>query len=405
MLPASTDVLIVGAGPTGLALALTLARAGVDFVLLDELAQGQNTSRAAVIHAHTLDVLDEVGGAAPLVAQGLKIAKFAIRDRDHALIATRFDDLPTRHPTLLMLPQDRTERILGDCLAKAGGRIHRGYRVETVMQDAAGAHAVVTSAEGRQVVAARYVVGADGMRSVVRQSAGIGFSGAAYAEAFVLADVAMQWERGRDEVALYYAPAGLLVIAPMPGGTFRLVATVQDAPEHPALADLQAMLDARGPVNGAARITDVAWSSRFRLHHRLADTYRRDRLLLVGDAAHVHSPAGGQGMNVGLVDACVLGRILADVMLDRRDAAALDEYERLRRPTAARVIRLSDRLTRAATLTGRPQRMLRNLLFATAGRFAFIRRAMAMNLSGLSHREDAGATASVPARLSIARSC
>ena len=107
MLPASTYILIVGAGPTGLALALALARAGVDFVLLDELAQGQNTSRAAVIHAHTLDVLDGIGAAAPLVAQGLKIAKFAIRDRDRALIAMRFDGLPTRHPTLLMLPQDR----------------------------------------------------------------------------------------------------------------------------------------------------------------------------------------------------------------------------------------------------------------------------------------------------------
>jgi 2-polyprenyl-6-methoxyphenol hydroxylase-like FAD-dependent oxidoreductase len=241
------------------------------------------------------------------------------------------------------------------------------------------------SPAGRRTIAARMVVGADGMHSVVREAAAIRFSGAVYAGSFILADVALDGHP-RDEVRLYFSPAGLVVVAPLPGGTFRIVATVADAPEQPGMADVQALLDARGPTQPPARVTALAWSSRFRLHHRLAERYRNGRFLLVGDAAHVHSPAGGQGMNTGLVDACVLGRILAAVISGRRDAAFLDEYERLRRPAAAAVLRLAGRLTTAATLTNRPQRAMRNLALSLAGRVPALRRRIAMDLSGLSRR-------------------
>lgn len=209
MPPASTEVLIVGAGPTGLAVAVTLARAGVDFVLVDKLDQGQNTSRAAVIHAHTLDVLDEIGVAEPLAANGLKIAKFAIRDRDRVLIQTRFDTLPSQHPFLLMLPQDETEKIVADCLAKGGRKVHRGCRVDEVTQAGDGVRATISSEAGQQHMAARYVVGADGMHSIVRDAANIAFTGQAYEDSFILADVAMEWGHGRDEVTLFFSPAGL----------------------------------------------------------------------------------------------------------------------------------------------------------------------------------------------------
>jgi len=289
----------------------------------------------------------------------------------------------------LMLPQDMTESILADALVKAGGRLHSGYRVEDVAQDGGRALATIASADGRHTIAARYVVGADGMHSVVRGAARIPFTGAAYEESFNLADVEMEWGHGRDEVTLFFSPAGLVVVAPLPGGAFRIVATVAAAPEHPTVADMQTLLDMRGPTMGAAKVRNVIWGSRFRLHHRLADEYRRDRLLLVGDAAHVHSPAGGQGMNAGLVDARVLGGMLADVVTRRRDPALLDTYQKLRRPAAGRVMRLADRLTWAATMTGTPQRLARNLVLSTAGRLAFVRGAMAMSLSGLSHRDDA----------------
>jgi 2-polyprenyl-6-methoxyphenol hydroxylase-like FAD-dependent oxidoreductase len=258
----------------------------------------------------------------------------------------------------------------------------------------------VVSSEGRQTIHARYVIGADGMHSLVRQTAGIGFTGGSYEESFVLADVAMTWDHGRDEVMLFFSPAGLLVVAPLPTGTYRIVATHDNAPEQPGIADVQALLDARAPARAVGRVSHVHWASRFRLHHRVADQYRHGPLLLMGDAAHVHSPAGGQGMNTGLVDACVLGRILSDVVSGRRDDSHLDRYEALRRPAAQQVLQLAGQLTHMATMKGARKRLLRNIVLRTIGLSPFFRRRLEMNLSGLSRRAAAagvGRTGGKPA--------
>lgn len=380
------DVLIVGAGPTGLALATTLHRAGVSTLIVDQLDTGQNTSRAAVIHAHTLEVLDSIGVSQKLAQEGIKLTGFTLRDRDRTLVRLHFDELPSRYAHLLMLPQDVTERILREALAEASQRVRWSCRVESLIETAQGIEAVVHSKGGRETLRARYVVGADGMQSLVRRTAGIGFSGSSYEDSFVLADVDMHWEHGRDEVMLFFSPAGLIVVAPLPGGRFRLVATLDNAPEELGVADVQALLDARGPTRGAAKVSRMHWSSRFRLQHRVADHYRNGRMLLVGDAAHVHSPAGGQGMNTGLVDAVVLGKTLVEVISGRRDPSYLDEYERLRRPAAEQVLGLAGRLTSMATAKSALRRLLRNALLKTAGMLPVVRRRLQMELSGLSRR-------------------
>ena len=344
------DVLIVGAGPTGLVLATTLAQAGIKPMIVDRLSTGQNTSRAAVIHAHTLEVLSSLGVTERLEREGLKVSRFTLRDRDRQLVGLRFDQLPTRFSHLLMLTQDVTERVLRDRLAELGVAVQWGCTVDSLIATEDGVYATLQSAAGERMLRARYVIGADGMHSIVRETAGIGFSGATYEDSFVLADVDMQWQHGHDEVKLFFSPAGLLVVAPLPGGGYRLVATLDDAPEYPGIADMQALLDARGPTSGGARITSVQWSSRFHLHHRVADHYRNGRLLLVGDAAHVHSPAGGQGMNTGMVDAHVLGNMLVEVLSSRREDGYLDQYETLRRPAALQVLALAGRLTSMATM-------------------------------------------------------
>jgi 2-polyprenyl-6-methoxyphenol hydroxylase-like FAD-dependent oxidoreductase len=391
---ADTDVLIVGAGPTGLTLATTLLQSGVTPVIVDRLSTGQNTSRAAVIHAHTLEALEPLGVCEKMLEQGLKLTKFSIRDRDRVLVRLQFDGLPSRYPFLLMLPQDRTEVVLAAALSRAGGSVRWGSAVEALRQSADHVDATVVSSEGRQTIRARFVVGADGMHSVVRESAGIGFSGHSYEHSFVLADVDMAWEHGRDEVMLFFSPAGLVVVAPLPDERFRVVATLDEAPEVPSVADVQALLDARGPTRGVCRVQRVHWGSRFRLHHRVADRYRQGRLLLVGDAAHVHSPAGGQGMNTGLVDARVLGRLLAEVVSGRAADQYLDHYETLRRPAAKEVLILAGRLTDMATMRSAPPRLLRNMFLGTIGQTSRFRRTLEMNLSGLSRR----AAAEVPAR-------
>jgi len=389
MLKSTTDVLIIGAGPTGLALAITLQRAGIDHILIDKLASGQNTSRAAVIHAHTLEMLDELGVSPLLADEGLKLEKFSIRDRDRTLVQLRFDGLATAHPYLLILPQDVTERVLTDRLVALGGAIRRGITATEVRQDATGVHVSLTSEAGMHSIAARYVVGADGMHSMVRAAAGAEFAGGAHQESFILADVSMEWSHGRDEVMLFFSPAGLVVVVPLPNGNFRIVATLDDAPEHPSVGDVQTLIETRGPTTGAARVTNVAWSSRFRAHHRLAKAYRNQRLLLMGDAAHVHSPAGGQGMNTGLVDACVLGRLLTAVVSGAQVEAVLDQYQSLRRPAAEKVLGLAGRLTYLATIRSPAKCRVRNEILSLINHLPFVKHGVAMMLSGLSRRQYA----------------
>lgn len=386
MLPASTDVLVVGAGPTGLTLAVALRQAGVDHLLIDRLPEGQNTSRAAVIHAHTLEALEPLGVAGTLVERGLRLERFAVRDRDRALMELHFDRLPSAYRHILMIPQDETERVLAARLAALGGTVHRGVAATGIAEEGDGVRVTLATPEGARTVRARYVVGGDGMHSVVREAAGIAFDGAAFEGSFVLADVTMDWPLGREEVSLFFAPDGMLVVAPLPDGSFRLVAEVADAPDAPGLADVQALVAARGPVGAAGRVRSVVWSSRFRLHHRVARSYRAGRLLLMGDAAHVHSPAGGQGMNTGIVDAVTLAGMLAEVVHGARPDAWLDGYGALRRPAAEQVIALSGRLTALATARGAARQAVRNAVLSVVGALPPARRRIEMNLSGLARR-------------------
>ncbi len=385
ILSSATDVLVVGAGPTGLALAIALQQAGIDHLLIDKLPQGLNTSRAGVIHAHTLEMLDGLGVAQELASKGLKLTEFCIRDRDRSLLQLHFDKLPSAHPYLLTLPQDQTERILSDRLTALGGVIHRGVTASSVRQDTEGAAVSITSAAGEAVVKARYVVGGDGMHSVVRAAAGTEFEGGTYGDSFVLADVKMDWRFGTGEVSLFFSPAGLVVVAPLPNGIFRVVATVEQAPEQPSLQDIQALIDTRRPATGRTVIRELLWSSRFRIHHRVAKSYRNGRLFLMGDAAHVHSPAGGQGMNTGLVDAVVLGQLLTQAIKDNSDSV-LDKYQQMRRPAATQVLALAGRLTAMAAMRGGPKRVLRNAVLSFINIFPPAKRRFIMSLSGLSRK-------------------
>jgi 2-polyprenyl-6-methoxyphenol hydroxylase-like FAD-dependent oxidoreductase len=387
MLTTDTDVLIVGAGPTGTALAIALQQAGVSHLLIDKLEQGQNTSRAAVIHAHTLEMLEELGVSDELARRGMKLANFVIRDRDRSLVQLRFDQLPSAYRYLLMLPQNETEKVFADRLAALGGSIHRGVTATAATQDAEGVRIRLETPKGETSVKARYVVGGDGMHSIVRSAAGIEFEGGTYGESFVLADVRMQWSLGASEVSLFFSPAGVVVVAPLPDGTFRIVATLDNAPEQPGIADIQALLDARGPTIGQNRIEEVVWSSRFRVHHRVAKSYSAGRFILMGDAAHVHSPAGGQGMNTGIVDAVVLGRLLADVVKGKRPEGDLASYGEMRRPAATKVLGLAGMLTSMATLRGTPKRTLRNAVLSLINLLPPAKRRLQMNLSGLARKQ------------------
>ena len=375
-----TDVLIVGAGPTGLTVAAALASAGIRTTVIDRLAEGTNTSRAAVVHARTLEVLEPLGVSGTLEGLGIRAQRFTIRDRDRVLVPIEFDRLPSRYPYTLMVSQAVTESVLLQRYTALGGRVMRPRTLVALRQDEGSATATLDNGERLR---ARYVVGADGMHSAVRERAGIAFSGGNYGESFVLADVRLSGGVPHDEVVLYFSPAGMVVVAPLPGGLHRIVATVDEAPSEPDVAFVQALLDARGPEREPVRVDAMTWSSRFRVQHRVADVYRAGRVLLAGDAAHVHSPAGGQGMNAGILDAMTLATALTGALAGNE--SALDAYGAVRRPIAQQVVALADRLTRLATV--RPAlRALRNLVLRTLSRVPAFRRNLAWRLSGLVYR-------------------
>ena len=376
-----TDVLVVGAGPSGLTLAASLVKQGVATTVVDRQAAGANTSRAAVVNARSLEVLEGLDVSRRLVKEGIEAPRFSIRDGVRTLIPIDFGSLPTEYAYSLMVPQSTTERVLLDRLVELGGSVVRPKVLTALDQDADGVTAVF---DDGGVIRARYAVGADGLHSTVREEAGIGFEGGAYEESFILADVRLSGDVPADEVILYWATAGLTVVAPLPGDIYRIVAPVADAPETPSAAYVQGILDARGAGKGHITVTEVIWGSRFRIHHRVADSFRAGRLLLAGDAAHVHSPAGVQGMNLGLQDAVALSEALAAVLAGGPDSL-LDEYSAARRPIARAVVSITDRMTRLATLP-RILRPLRNIAFSVVGRIPAANRALAWRLSGLVYR-------------------
>ena len=376
-----TDVLVVGAGPTGLTVAASLTAHGVRVVLVDKLPEGQNTSRAAAVNARTLEVLEDLDVARRMVKAGLIAPRFTMREGRRILIPVDFSDLPTQHPYTLMLSQANTERLLLERLHELSGEVIRPKALSQVTQDAGG---VTATFDDGEAVRAGYIVGTDGMHSTVREQAGIGFAGGEFAESFALADVRLAGEAPHDEVILFYAKEGLNVLAPLPGDIFRIVAPAADVPQVPSAAFVQSLLDARGFGPGQLVVTELLWGTRFHIHHRVADSYRAGRILLAGDAAHVHSPAGGQGMNLGITDAISLADALSEVLHGGSDTA-LDAYGTAQRRRAEQVLKLTGRLTRIATLP-RPVRPIRNAGMRLSARVPAVRQRLAIQLSGLGHR-------------------
>jgi 2-polyprenyl-6-methoxyphenol hydroxylase-like FAD-dependent oxidoreductase len=374
------DVLVVGAGPTGLTVAVALLSRGRQVLIVDDQAEGDNTSRAAVVYPQTLEVLNPYGVAERLVSQGIQTAKFTIRDRDRVLMPVEFDKLPSAFPYALLVSQAVTEASLLERLKELGGKVLRPWRLTRLDQDTSGVTA--TFADGARIRAA-FVVGADGAHSTVRDQARIEFSGTESGASYSLADVHLMGGLPDDELIVYFSPAGHLVVLPLPGGIHRIVANVAAAPVQPDITFLQQLLDTRGPQTERAVIRDILWGSRFLTSHAVAASYHAGRVALAGDAAHVHSPLGGQGMNLGINDAVVLGSTLSQI-LEGASTSLLEAYSASQRPVARQVISITDLLTRVATMKTY-LRHVRNLTLTTLS--ALIRRRLAWRLSLLYLRE------------------
>jgi 2-polyprenyl-6-methoxyphenol hydroxylase-like FAD-dependent oxidoreductase len=380
------DIVIVGAGPVGLALGAELRRVGTSSVtILDRQEAGENTSRACVVHARTLEVLEGIGATAQLLQQGLIVPTFRIRDRSRILATISFKDLETPYPFTLMCPQDRVEAILLRRLQSFGGAVQRPCEVFDLRAASNDVELRVKNGEDAHILHASWVVGCDGAHSFVREKSFIPFEGGAYEESFILADVEMDWPLDRGEVNLFYSESGLLVVAPLPDNRFRIVATVNQAPPKPSIQEFEAILKDRGPEHAAVSIRQMAWSSRFHIQHRVAKVLRQGHILLAGDAAHVHSPAGGQGMNTGIQDAISLANALHQTLQSGNDAI-LRQWEKERLMVAHSVVDFTDRMSKLATVSSPMLKALRNTAVELIGNIPFATHLMAETLAELTYK-------------------
>ncbi|HET9658108.1 MAG TPA: FAD-dependent monooxygenase [Kineosporiaceae bacterium] len=385
------EVLVVGAGPTGLLVAGDLAGAGVRVTVLERRESGSNLSRAFAVHARTLELLDARGLADPLVGQGQRVRRLRLFRQVSVDLAA----LPTRFPFVLVTPQYRTESLLEERARSLGARIVMGARVTGVRQDPDGVVLRVSGpGEGERELRSRFVVGADGGRSTVRGALGVPFPGASVLRSVMLADVRLD-RSPPDALTVNAGPSGFALIVPFGDGWYRVIAwnRQRQVPDDVPV-NLGELREVTTSVLGTDYgIHDPRWMSRFHNDERQVRDYRIGRVFLAGDAAHIHSPAGGQGMNTGLQDAANLGWKLAAHLRAGAPDALLDSYQAERYPVGRMVLRLSGGILRAALLSGPGIVPGRNLAARTLLRLGPVNRAAAEAVSGLAvrYRAEPGA--------------
>ena len=419
-------VLIVGAGPTGLACAMSLARAHTSVRLIDRAPLPAAHSRAIGIQARTLELFEQHRIVEPFLELGHRLRAANLYSNGTRLARLDFDPLQTRYPYLLCLEQSVTERVLTEHLATLGVQIERGVELVGLRQDAAQVEAQLVHAGGRQEMCrAAYVVGADGAHSTVRHLLGLSFTGQTFEQTFMLADLQVDSDLSDDEFHLFASADGLAGVIPMGAGRHRLIADnavglangAAPPAEAPANASPGAASQARVPAGNDGSGVDVdvdvvvgnaspslelcravtarrvhhpmtmsalGWSSFFHINSRMVERLRTQRVFLAGDAAHVHSPAGAQGMNTGIQEALNLGWKLACAVAGRAGEPLLDTYQIERHPIERDVLRQTAFITQLAEAERGPLKLVRERVMPVLAAFGPLRDAARLMVSELS---------------------
>ncbi|GAA1838811.1 hypothetical protein GCM10009836_17290 [Pseudonocardia ailaonensis] len=353
----TVDVLVVGAGPVGLTAACQLARFGVGVHVVEALAEPTTESRAVGVHARSLEMLATLGVVPQLEARGRRIGALEMVDgrTGRTRGGMRVADLPGRHPYVLDVAQPDTEAVLADRAAELGVVVERGVRLTGLAQDADG---VVATLDGGRTIRAGWVVGADGGHSTTRALVGTTLHGGFHGQHFAMADVDVDTPFAPDAIRMFIHPDGMGMLFPLAGDRARVMFEVAEpGPGDPTLAQIQALADTR--TGGRIAVRNPRWLTYFEVHHAQVPQYRFGRVFLAGDAAHIHSPAGAQGMNTGIQDAANLAWKLALVVRGRAAEVLLDSYDAERHPVGAAVVRETTLLTNVGTASG-PVAAIRN---------------------------------------------
>jgi 2-polyprenyl-6-methoxyphenol hydroxylase-like FAD-dependent oxidoreductase len=376
------DVAVVGAGAVGLWLAGELRLAGVSVVLIEQARQRSPHSRGLNVHARTLEVLDMRGMADAHVLEGR-----AVPTAHFAALSVRLDMsfLASRFPFMLVLPQVRTEELFAERAVGMGAELRLGHRVTGVDQDDDGVDVEVEGPDAGYVERARFVVGCDGARSSVRAAAGIEFDGYGTTRTALIGDVELSEPPERGALSVH-RPEGSLIIVPMPGDRYRVVAKDVERLNVPRSTDgtLEELRESTRRILGTdLGARDPTWLARVGNASRLARVYRRGRIFLAGDAAHIHPPQGGQGLNLGVQDAMNLGWKLAAAVNGTAPDWLLDSYEFERRPAGASVIEISRAQEELASATTPGEMAVRDLFAEILDEHPEVNRSLAERVSAL----------------------
>ncbi|MDF2691481.1 MAG: Pentachlorophenol monooxygenase, partial [Gammaproteobacteria bacterium] len=329
------------AGPVGLAHAIELSRLGHQVRIIDKNAEPSAYSKAIAINPNSLTLLEATGVSAKLIEQGIKVPFMRIRDAaGKLLLELHIDLLKHRYPFMLALPQYVTEQVLTEVLFSFGVEVERAKEFISLEQTEHSVIAEIISPSGTEKIEADYLIGADGAHSAVRKAIDMKFSGFSYDDQWSLADVSMDWPKQQGDANIFLLKAGMtLIVIKIAEGRYRIISNQPNALNY---------------LPSYAKVQHIFWQSDFKISCRQVDRYQNGRVFLMGDAAHIHSPAGGRGMNLGIEDAFVLAGLI--------DSDQVQQYTKLRHPVGKKVIKLTQRLFKIATLKQALSCVLRNLL-------------------------------------------
>ncbi len=353
-------ILVVGAGPVGLTAAIELARRGFKPRIIDKGDGPVIESRALGVNSRTLEILEPCGATKAMLSRGLKMQRLNFWDWPNLIFSIPIRELKHRFNFILALPQDETERVLIDALKQLGVTVGWKRELTKLEQAAAGARATIKRGLKTEIFNADIVIGADGAHSTVRHALGIGFRGAAYEQDFGLLDAVVTGPVSENEANVFRVDTGIFGMFPAGHGRFRMVA---DQP------DVQAAMPDRYAIK------KIVWQSRFRISHRQVETYQKGDVFLAGDAAHIHSPVGGRGMNLGIEDAATLAWLIAE--------GRSSEYTERRLPVGAHVLRQTNAQTKLITSHNPLAKLMRRQVMPRLLKLDFVRSRLLPEMAGL----------------------